>query len=98
MSEENLDQEGLVLGHGFVSQVNWDRWVLRASFCERVVLWAPLDCSILPLHKPGLTWRAGSLAGHSRFAALSPAARRWSPRVTGRREKGSQQSNTTQQH
>lgn len=83
--------------HGFVSQVNWDRWECgEGKLCEHVVLWVLLDCSTL--HKPGLTWRAGSLAGHSRFAALSPAARRWSPHVTGRREKDSQQSNATQQH
>lgn len=41
------------------------------------------------LHTPGLTWRAGSLAGCSHSAALLPAARHWSPRVTGRREKDS---------
>lgn len=70
----------------------------RASFCEHAVLWDTLDCATLLLHKPGLTWRAGSLAGHSRCAALSPAARRWSPRVTVRKEKDSQQSNVTQQH
>lgn len=57
-----------------------------AGLCADVVLWVPVDCSTLSLHRPGLTWRAGSLAGHSHSAALLPAARRWSPRVTGRRE------------
>lgn len=66
-----------------------DRSVLRAGLCEHVVLWVLVDCSTLPLPRPGLTWRGGSLAGHSHSAALLLAARRWSPRVTGRREKDS---------
>jgi len=46
-----------------------------------------IDSFILPLGRPGPTWWAGSLGGHSHFAALSPAARHWSPRVTEMRER-----------